>query len=92
MKNVLFCFGLFLLVGCTSSGIQIPAADSPGAQVFLAHCGTCHAYPHPARNTAKQWQHIVALMEIRMRERGMSPLGRTEHTALLAYLKANSRQ
>ena len=80
-----------LVVGCAGSGIEIPAAQSPAALLFVDKCGVCHAVPHPARHRADEWPHYVALMEQRMAERNKAPLSDAQRALIMEYLSEHSR-
>jgi hypothetical protein len=80
------------LAGCVSNGGRaLPDAQSAGARVFVYRCSQCHDTPHPRRHDYAGWKHLIGLMEQRMTERGMMPLTDSERTAILSYLKDNSR-
>ncbi|RMH19586.1 MAG: hypothetical protein D6698_05580 [Gammaproteobacteria bacterium] len=81
-----------LLTGCASQPMPIPAADSDVAQLYQQKCSACHALPHPTRNTYVEWQHLVEVMQQRMKEKHMPPLDASEKTQILSYLKQYSRQ
>lgn len=79
------------LVGCASVPTPIPDAGSSAGMLFTEKCGVCHAVPHPKRNTATEWQHLLTLMERRMAERSMVALSATERVSLLDYLQNHAR-
>ena len=84
------------LTGCTglggiSAGPDIPAERSPAAQLYISRCGACHAVPHPGRHDYGTWVYLVALMEQRMAERGMSELTGADREAILGYLQDHAR-
>ncbi len=81
------------LTGCAATGptAGLPDAGSPAAQTYMAYCGACHSVPHPGRHRSAVWPGIVAMMEQRMRERGMAPPGEPERQAILGYLQAHAR-
>jgi len=80
-----------LSVGCAAPPAQDGIAPTAKAQAFSAHCSTCHALPHPRRHSYPEWQTLVAVMEQRMRERGMGPLDDRQRRDILAYLKDHGR-
>ena len=84
---------IMMVVLTACSGMPpLPDAGTAEAQVFQSRCGTCHGLPHPHRHTFAQWQHVLAFMEMRIRERGMQPLGSEDRNAILRYLKNNARE
>ena len=70
---------------------RVPEPESPQALVYQANCSACHGLPHPHRHTFAQWQHLLVLMEARIRERGMTPLSPDDRETILHYLKKNAR-
>jgi hypothetical protein len=70
---------------------RLPDASSAEAQAFQTRCGTCHGLPHPHRHTYAQWEYVMTMMEMRIRERGMNPLSSDDRDAILRYLKDNAR-
>ena len=78
---------LAAVVGCTHG---LPDADSPGAQLYAARCGTCHALHEPGSLTAAMWDVQVERMRETMRRRGARPLTLDEETLLLGYLHAHA--
>jgi len=79
------------LLGCVSGPTPIPNAESPAAKLFVEKCGTCHAVPHPKRNSAEEWQHLIPLMEQRINERGMDALTNKQRETIQAYLQTHAR-
>ncbi len=79
------------LIGCASSPTPIPNAGSVAANLYAEKCSACHAVPHPKRNNASEWQHLLTLMEQRMNERGMDALTNEQRKTILAYLQTNAR-
>ena len=82
---------VMLIAGCASNGTPIPAPQSQAALLFADKCGQCHAVPHPARHSADDWPHYVALMEQRMFERNITALSDAERQSILAYLSEYGR-
>lgn len=80
-----------LTTACTSTPLASEADQTVKAQMFSARCSTCHALPHPKRHSYPEWQHLVAVMEQRMQERGMTPLDEQQRRDILTYLKLNGR-
>jgi hypothetical protein len=76
-----------LVAGCTHA---LPDADSPGAQLYQARCGTCHALHEPRSLTAAMWEVQVNRMRETMRRRGARPLTDEEQAVVLAYLQAHA--
>lgn len=83
------------LAGCSTAGMSggtsLPDMDSPAAQIFVSRCSACHAVPHPGRHSYQGWLYLVPVMEQRMAERGMAPLGAEDREVILTYLQANAR-
>jgi len=90
-KLILPTIALILNSACATQEQSMPPTDAQTRQVFNTRCSACHALPHPARHTAQQWRHVVALMERRMQERGHAPLGDDERQRILSYLSQNAR-
>lgn len=82
-----------VLLATVATGCAAPGTgdQTPEAQAYAAHCSACHALPHPKRHSYPEWQTLVAVMEQRMRERGMQPLDEQQRSEILAYLRHNSR-
>ena len=78
---------LALVAGCTS---PLPDADSPGALLYQARCGTCHAPFQPRTLTTAMWAIQVERMRETMRRGGTSPLTEEEERVVLAYLGAHA--
>lgn len=78
---------LAVSVGCTRA---LPDADSPGAQLYQARCGTCHALHEPRSLTAAMWEMQVQRMRETMRRRGARPLTEAEEALVLGYLRAHA--
>ena len=96
MMHRLFLFAnvlisALLVTACASQEMQLPAAAVETQQVFKQRCAACHALPHPARHSADQWPHILALMERRMRERQLPPLKERERSLISQYLAEHAR-
>ena len=68
----------------------MPDADSPGAQLYQARCGTCHAPYEPRTLTAAMWEVQVERMRETMRRGGASPLTAEEQRMVLGYLRAHA--
>jgi len=82
---------VLLMAGCASNGTPIPAPQSETALLFADKCGECHAVPHPARHSADEWPHYVALMEQRMAERNIVALSDAQRQSILEYLSEYGR-
>lgn len=80
--------GSFAIVaGCARA---LPDAESPGAQLYQARCGTCHPLHEPRTLTAAMWEVQVNRMRETMRRRGVRPLSDEEQGVLLGYLRAHA--
>jgi len=79
------------VTGCATGPTPIPDAGSPAARLYVSKCGLCHPLPHPKRNSYREWQHLLALMQQRMAERGMPVLTGEEKETLLGYLQRHAR-
>jgi len=90
-KQALTVVVWMMMAGCASSGTPIPAPQSEAALLFADKCGECHAVPHPARHSADDWPHYVALMEQRMRERDIALLSEAQRQLILSYLSEYGR-
>lgn len=77
--------------GCATGPMSIPDAHSPAAQLYAGKCSACHSLPHPKRNSYREWRHLLALMQLRMAERGMPVLTGEEKETLLGYLQSHAR-
>jgi hypothetical protein len=80
-----------LLIGACAQPMNVPDAKSPGAEAFVSRCSTCHSLPAPQRHSAQEWEHMVGVMEKRMRERKVPPLTQDERKLILGYLTEHSR-
>lgn len=80
-----------LLAGCAGGPTAIPDATTADARLYAEKCGSCHAVPHPGRNTAKEWTHLFSLMEKRMAERQIPAFSAEERRVLQSYLQAHAR-
>ncbi|MDQ7011880.1 MAG: hypothetical protein Q9M29_08675 [Mariprofundaceae bacterium] len=69
----------------------IPDADSPQAKIYAEKCSVCHVLPHPKRLHFAQWQHMLTLMDRRMKERHVPLPGKEERQAIVDYLKTHAR-
>jgi len=78
-----------LLVACARQ--NLPDAQSAGAHSFVKVCGRCHDLPHPARHSASEWLAVMRIMQQRMRERGVAPLGDVQRQSILGYLQTHAR-
>lgn len=78
---------LAAFVGCARG---LPDPESPGAQLYAARCGTCHALHEPRSLTAAMWDVQVERMRETMRRRGARPLTADEEAVLLGYLHAHA--
>jgi Dihaem cytochrome c len=78
---------IVIAAGCTH---PLPDADSPGAQVYAARCGTCHDVHDPHALTAAMWEVQVDRMQETMRRRGARPLDERERALVLDYLRSHA--
>lgn len=76
-----------VMAGCARA---LPDADSPGARLYQARCGTCHPLHEPRSLTAAMWEIQVRKMRETMRRRGAEPLTEDEEAVLLSYLRAHA--
>jgi len=83
--------GLAALAACAGAPTPLPEADSADARLYAARCGACHSVPHPARHTAKEWDHVLRLMDERMAQKGLAPLAGAERERVVAYLTRHAR-
>lgn len=83
--------GASLLLACAGSVTPVPEPESPAGALYVARCGSCHSVPHPKRNTADQWVHLLDMMDREMEHRGVAALPDSERAAILAYLEAHAR-
>ncbi|HHL40686.1 MAG TPA: cytochrome C [Deltaproteobacteria bacterium] len=79
------------LAGCVARPTPLPEPSSSDAALYRSKCGSCHAIAHPKRHTAAQWEHMLEVMERQMKHRRMEPLTEEERSAILEYLKRNSK-
>ncbi len=79
--------GLGVLLGCAKS---MPDQRSPGAQLYLTRCGSCHQPYAPQSLTAAMWEIQIAAMQDKIIAAGQSPLTSTEKAGILEYLKRNA--
>jgi hypothetical protein len=86
-RRVVVLSSLALVAGCVRG---LPDADSPGAQVYAARCGTCHPPHEPHSLTAAMWEVQVDRMRETMRRRGVAPLTDDERALVLDYLRAHA--
>lgn len=73
-------------------GARADLPEGSGREVFVRHCGRCHAPPDPAAHTAAEWPAVVARMERHMRRRGLPPPQEAEREALLDYLRRHAAE
>jgi hypothetical protein len=69
----------------------IPEVSVADASVYAARCGGCHSIPHPKRHTVAQWEHILGLMDRRIKERGLPAIEPAQREMIRAYLTRNAR-
>jgi hypothetical protein len=91
MKKMLLIAGVVFIFGCAvGRPTPIPGAGSPAATLYVEKCGPCHSVPHPRRHTFEEWQHIVPLMDKRMKSKGIT-FSTDEKKVIMGYLKKHSR-
>ena len=86
-RRVVALGSLVIVAGCSHA---LPDADSPGAKVYAARCGTCHPPHDPHSLTASMWEVQVERMRETMRRRGARPLSEEEQAMVLDYLRAHA--
>ncbi len=94
MKNALILLASLIgaaATGCATGPTSIPDASSAGARLYVSKCGACHSLPHPKRNSYREWQHLLELMQQRMAEQKMPALTGEEKEVLLGYLQRHAR-
>jgi len=90
MKKLILISFLFFS-GCIVGITPIPEPETENAKLYSEKCSTCHSLAHPKRHTADQWENVIAIMEKRMREKGVLALEKEEKSAILQYLKKHAR-
>lgn len=78
------------LMGCGGSESGIPDATSPGAQVLLTRCGTCHRIHSPGSMTIGMWDYQLGRMRGIFEQRGVPWLSPEQEQQLRAYLAAHA--
>ena len=63
------------------SGVPLERLEH-GRQLFVSHCGNCHAAPAPKSHTPAEWETIVAEMHA---DANLDPV---ETAEVLAFVKA----
>ncbi len=91
MKKATILLLLIFFTACAARQTPLPEPKSSGARLFADKCGVCHSIPHPKRHTITQWERMIDVMDKEMRHRGMASLAKDEKSAILGYLKRNSR-
>jgi len=84
---------ILALAGLVISGCKrasLPAAESPGAQLYANRCGNCHVPYNPHEMTASMWDTQVTMMEVKIQAAGMPALTSDERESILDYLKRNA--
>jgi len=66
-------------------------APSPAAAYFEARCALCHQLPDPRQFTPAQWRKVLAVMQLRLAQKGMMPLAEDEMKAIGDFLDVNGR-
>ncbi len=91
MKKLFYTVLIILLIGCTAKQTPIPDSDSNDARFYIEKCSPCHSVPHPKRNTQKQWEHIMSVMDKEIKHKDMPELTAKDKEIILNYLKKNAR-
>jgi len=93
MKTISYLIIAVCLASAVTSyaATPIPDADSPQAKVYAEKCSVCHVLPHPKRLHFAQWQHMLTLMDQRMKERHVPLPSEEERQAIEDYLKTHAR-
>jgi hypothetical protein len=85
---------LLAAAGCSDkpapANLDYPEQHSPGAQVLLQKCGSCHAPPLPSAHVAKVWPSVLERMQMRMTTKGQVALMPRETGVLLDYLQRHA--
>ena len=91
MRTLIFVAALWsLLLPGTVFAAEADAAA--GKALFDGRCGqVCHQVPDPDQLTVGQWQRVLATMQKRMQQAGMSPLSESEFQQVLDYLATQAR-
>ena len=64
---------IFGPLSCSSLTHQsMPEEDSVELELVKKKCTLCHGLPHPRRHSPDEWDHLLALMMERMKERKIS--------------------
>lgn len=69
----------------------VPNSDSADAKIYVASCGSCHSVPHPRRHTKQQWEHVLKLMDRRIKERKFPPIKESDREQIRTYLLKYAR-
>jgi len=91
MKYVAVVIVALIMAGCAAIPTLLPDAQSAAASLYTEKCGACHSVPHPQRNTAAEWMHLLAVMDQRSEERGMTALSPQEKKDIEDYLVHHAR-
>jgi len=94
MRKLFYILCLILFLGplsCASVSHQsMPEEGSAGLALVKQKCTVCHGLPHPKRHTANEWDHLLALMTERMKEKQV-PYTSGEMQQIQSYLHRNAR-
>ena len=90
MRGVLWAAIVGMTAAVAGCSHALPDPDSPGAQLYQARCGTCHALHGPRSLTAAMWEIQVTKMRETMRRRGARPLTEAEEALVLDYLRVHA--
>jgi len=70
----------------------LPESETPGGQSFTQSCSRCHALPDPKAHSYQEWETIVNRMDTNSKNMGFGPMPPEQITAILGYLKKQSRK
>jgi mono/diheme cytochrome c family protein len=85
-----FALALIAIVVSGCKPASLPDANSPGAQLYVNRCGSCHVPYNPHEMTAAMWDTQVTMMEEKIQAAGMPALTSDERESILEYLKRNA--
>lgn len=74
------------LIGLAACNPSLPEPESPGAQLYVERCSSCHRLHAPGVITIASWDVILERMQREMRMRGVAPLSADETRILREYL------
>lgn len=91
MSKKIYWMIVFSLItfGCAGT-TKIPEPESSEARLYTEKCTQCHSLPHPKRFRSHEWPHFVKLMEVPMKERGVT-MTTEDKKIILDYLQNHAR-